>query len=183
MLNLFALTALHSIIKDTVSDDTKSSESVQLTDVYCFFTEKNAISVNRTILKNMIWSFFRAVTHVLSSDVYSFYIRFLNFVFAVINVLKHNSDKILNHYWMKNFFTSLNHVNSMIEIWKNVQSVFTFIEFSIKYAEIKKRLNIKADNKTNNYNTSFTQIDNMFFVKQIENRCGIYNFEYHILLL
>lgn len=160
MLSLSALVALRCILRGTGSDDTESSEPVQLVDVHRLLTGENAISVNQAILRDMVWSFFRAVTHVLSPDAYPPYIRFLDPALAAVSTSEQNPDRILDHYWMKRLLTPLSHVDAMVEVWKDVQSAPTPIGPSVKYAEIEKRLSIivdgKAGNETSNYNTPST---------------------------
>ena len=179
MLSLSALVAFHSIMRGTEPDDTESPEPVQLVDVHRLLTGENAISVNQAILRDMVWSFFRAVTHALSPDACPPYVRFLDPALAAVSTSEQNPDRILEHYWMKRLLTPLSHVDAMAEVWKDAQSVPTPVGPSVEYAGIEKRLSIivdgKAGDETSNYSTPSTQVDNIPLVKQTEDRCGIYN--------
>lgn len=63
MLSLFALVALYKIMRSIKSDDKISPEPVRLTEVHYLLTGEIAISDNQAILRDMVWSFFRAATN------------------------------------------------------------------------------------------------------------------------
>ena len=186
MLSLSALVALHSIMRGTESDDTESPEPVQLVDVHHLLTGENAISVNQAILRDMVWSFFRAVTQVLSPDAYPPYIRFLDPALAAVSTSEQNPERILDHYWMKRLLTPSSHVDAMAEVWKDLQSVPTPVGPSVKYAEKEEGLSIivdgKAGDETSNYSTPSTQVDNIPLAKQTKDRCSIQNPGHHTSL-
>jgi hypothetical protein len=77
MFCLSALVALHNIMSSIRSDDANSSEPVRLIDVHCLLTGEITISGNQATLRDMVWSFSRAVTYALSPEDSS-YIRFLD---------------------------------------------------------------------------------------------------------
>ena len=122
-------------MRGTEPDDTESPEPVQLVDVHRLLTGENAISVNQAILRDMVWSFFRAVTHALLPEAYPLYVRFLDPALAAVSTSEQNPNRILDHYWMKRLLTPLSHVDAMAEVWKDVQSVPTPVGPSVMYAE------------------------------------------------
>lgn len=186
MLSLSALAALHSLMRGTESDDRESPKPVQLVDVHCHLTGEKAIPVNQAVLRDMVWSFFRAVTHALSPDAYPPYVRFLDPALAAVSTSDQNHDRILDHYWMKRLLTPLSHGDAMAEVWKDVQSVPTPVRPPVEYTGSEKRLSIivdgKAGDETYNYNTTSTQVDNIPLVKQTEDGCSIKNPGHHTSL-
>lgn len=158
MLSLSALAALHSIMRGTESDSSETLEPIQLVDVHRLLTGEKTTPINQAILRDMVWSFYRAVTQALSPNAYPPYFRFLDPTLAV-STSEQNHDKILDHYWMKRLHNSLSHADAMA-------------------------LSITADGKTrdetSDYNT--TQVGNRPLVKQIEDGCGLDNAGNHTSL-
>lgn len=124
MLCLFALAALHKIMRGIKSDDQKSPEPVRLIDVHYLLTGEMAISDNQVILRDMVWAFFCAATDTCSS-----YFSFLNYALTVVSTSEHNLEGILDQYWKKRLLTPLSHVDAMAEF---VQSVSVPVRTLIK---------------------------------------------------
>ncbi len=101
MLSLSALASLHNMSSSTGADESKPSEPVQLIDVDHLLNGCGTIQSRHAVLRGMVWSFFRAVLYALPPDIYPPYVRFLNSALAAVSSSDQNSDRILDHYWMK----------------------------------------------------------------------------------
>ncbi len=108
MLSLSALSSLHSIRSSTEPDESEPSEPVQLIDVDHLLNGYRAIHSSHAILRDMMWSFFRAVLHALQVDGYPPYVRFLNSALTSVSSSDQNHDRIRDHYWTKRLLSSVN---------------------------------------------------------------------------
>ncbi len=115
MLSLAALMSLRNMSRSTKPDDMESAERVQLEDVDRFLNESDPVHNTQAILRGMVWSFFRAISHAIVPDSYPSYMRFLNFTLAAISTSKQSPDRFLNHYWMKRLLCFLSHVEAMAQ--------------------------------------------------------------------
>ncbi len=117
MLSLSALTSLHDISSSTGADESEPSVPVQLIDVDRLLNGCDTIQNRHAVLREMVWSFFRAVFYALPPDIYPPYVRFLNSALAAVSSLDQTPDRILDHYWMKRLLHSLSHADAVAEVW------------------------------------------------------------------
>jgi hypothetical protein len=104
-------------------DDMEPAERVQLGDVDRFLNEFDPVHNTQAILRGMVWSFFRTISHAIVLDSYPSYMRFLDSTLAAVSTSDQSPDRFLNHYWMKRLLCSLSHVEAMAQVWNDAQSL------------------------------------------------------------
>jgi len=178
MLNLSALVSLYSISKNNNSDDKEPSERAQFIDVDRFLKGEITIQDSQVVLRDMVWSFSRAVLHALSPDRYPPYVRFLDSALAAVGTSEQNPDRIMDHHWMKRLLSRVRHADAVAQVWNDVQSVPAPPK---KHTEIEKRLSAvfdgKAEDETSNYSTISTRAGSMPLVKHTKDGYNLYSHE------
>ena len=139
MLSLSALASLHNMSSSTSADENKPSEPIQLIDVDHLLNRRNTIQNRHAVLRDMVWSFFRAVLYALPPDIYPPFVRFLNYALAAVSSSDQNSDRILDHYWMKRLLHSLSHADAVAEVWEDAQLLPAPVRLPVDHGDTQNR--------------------------------------------
>ena len=183
---MLSLLALHGITRSAEHEDIEPSKPVQLIDVDRFLNDYGTIDNRQAILRDMVWSFYRAASHALSPDKYSLYLRFLDSALAAVSTSEQNPNRILDHYWMKRLLSPVSHADAVVQVWEDAQSLPASVKSPMKHTEIEKRLSDfvdgKAGDERSNYSTKSTRVGNMPLVKHTKDEYSVYNHKRHTSL-
>jgi len=183
MLSLSALSLLQNISSTTEADDMASSEPILLTDFDRLLNGHRTIQSGHAVLRDTVWSFFRAILYSLSQDDRPHYTRFLDSTLAAVSTSKENPDRILDHYWMKRLRSPMSHADAVAQVWDDAQSLRACGRSSTKHTETEERfsdlIDGKAGNETSNYSIKSTRVGNMPLGKHTKDEYSVYNRKRH----
>lgn len=139
MLSLSGLGSLHNLSSSTEPGDLAPSEAVQLIDIDRLPTGYVDIHNSQAVLRDMVWSFLRALLHALPPDAYPPDVQFLDSALAAIGSSEQNPDIILDHYWMKRLLSPVSHADAVAQVWNDAQSLPAPVRAPIRHADIENR--------------------------------------------
>ncbi|KAL9125039.1 MAG: hypothetical protein Q9217_005700 [Psora testacea] len=134
----------------TGADESKPSEPVQLIDVDHLLNGCGTIQNRHAVLRDMVWSFFRAVLYALPPDIYPPYVRFLNSALAATQ-------------WLRSG-----------EMHSCCLRLSGFIEYRLGILVAGK-----AGDKPSNYSATSTRVENKPLMKHTEDEGSVDNQEHH----
>ncbi len=149
MLSLSALASLHNLSSSTEPDGMAPSEVVQLIDVDRLLNGYVDVHDSQAVLRDMVWSFFRALLHALPSGTHPLYVQFFDSALAAVGSSEQNPDRTLDHYWMKLLRPApVSHADAVAQVWDDAQSLPAPTRAHMRHTDVEQSWDTKVDGET-----------------------------------
>jgi len=135
MLHLEALVLLCKMSARTECDDMEPPQRVCLVDLDHLLRAYISIHKSQAILREMVWSFSRAILSAMSPDSQDPYLRFLGPAQTAFSTLGQSPDIDLDRYFKERLRDSSSHADTYARIQNNARSVPAPVRCTLKHGD------------------------------------------------
>lgn len=159
MLHLSALVLLCDMRASTERDDMQPPQRVCLADLDLLLEGDISIHKSQRILREMLWSFSRAILSAISPDSQTSYLRFLGPAQSAFSAVGQSSDMNMDRYFKGRLQDSSSHADQYAQVENDTRPVPAPVRGLLEHAE-------RDEDEMSNDNTVSTHVSEIPLVNR-----------------